>query len=171
LKRIAVISAEHMIFKMYKLVIRFTLYIVLVLSFSCVFQIKAEEKVSGSTPKHQKNQAVDNSSGVVTGKVSFGPLRPGPERVDETGNKEEQKEILQKMYSSHKVTVLRSDGKKIIREVEIDKTGTFKVELPPAVYLLQVTPAVGRFQKAPVTVEVKAGKTVTADISVDTGIR
>lgn len=111
-------------------------------------------------------------TGIVTGKVTFGPLRPGPARVEETPEDlEQKKKVLQEIYKSHKVAVLSVDGKKTIGEVEIDKDGNYKAELSPGTYQLRITPAKVRIQKQAVTVEVKEGKTITADLSVDTGIR
>jgi len=106
--------------------------------------------------------------GIVTGKVNFSPTRPGPVRPNEP----EDPELLRKIYSSYKVRVLAEDGKKVIRELEINPQGIYKTELEPGIYFLKVYPsAMGKIQKESERVQVTAGKTTNVDISVDTGMR
>lgn len=139
------------------------LLIASVLALTCLagFPLQAEEK--GST------QTKMTEMGIVTGKVTFSPLRPGPVRLNEP---EASPEVLQKVYAGHKVRVLAEDGKKIVREVEINSQGIYKAELEPGIYFLQVyPPSMGKFQKQGQRIEISAGKTIQADISVDTGIR
>ena len=117
----------------------------------------------------QETQTNNSTMGTVTGKVTFSPTRPGPVRANEP---EADPTVLQKIYAAHKVRVLAEDGKKVIREVEINSQGIYKTELEPGIYFLQITPpSMGKFQKQGERVEVVAGKTIQADISVDTGIR
>jgi hypothetical protein len=117
----------------------------------------------------QETQTNNSTMGTVTGKVKFSPTRPGPVRANEP---EADPSVLQKIYAAHKVRVLAEDGKKVIREVEINSQGIYKTELEPGIYFLQITPpSMGKFQKEGERVEVVAGKTIQADISVDTGIR
>jgi hypothetical protein len=117
----------------------------------------------------QETQTNSSTMGTVTGKVKFSPTRPGPVRANEP---EEDPSVLRKIYAAHKVRVLAEDGKKVIREVEINSQGIYKTELEPGIYFLQITPpSMGKFQKQGERVEVVAGKTIQADISVDTGIR
>jgi hypothetical protein len=138
--------------------------LMVLLTAACAFKITAEEKVSGPIPKNTPPK-----TGFVTGKVTFGPLLPGPERED---NSTGQNQIAEKMYDAHKVSVLDEHGKRTIREVAINKEGIYKVELPPGKYVLQVTPpGIGRFKKEFTKVEVKARETVQMDISIDTGMR
>ena len=147
------------------LYMKFCWMAILFLSAACAFKITAEEKVSGPIPKNTES----TKTGVVTGKVTFGPLQPGPEREGDTP---EPEEIAEKMYELHKVGILNEDGEKLIRDVSINKKGIYKVELPPGKYILQITPgSVGRFRQQPIKAEVIAGKTLQVDISIDTGLR
>ena len=117
----------------------------------------------------QETQTNSSTMGTVTGKVKFSPTRPGPVRPNEP---EAEPEVMQKIYAAHKVRVVAEDGKKVIREVEINSQGIYKTELEPGVYFLQITPpSMGKFQKRGERVEVVAGKTIQVDISVDTGMR
>jgi hypothetical protein len=117
----------------------------------------------------QETQTNSSTMGIVTGKINFSPIRPGPVRPNEP---EADPSIMQKIYAAHKVKILAEDGKKVIREVEINSQGIYKTELEPGIYFLQITPpSMGKIQKQPQRVEIAAGKTVQADISVDTGIR
>ncbi len=107
--------------------------------------------------------------GIVTGKVKFSPVRPGPVRPNEP---EADPSVMQKIYAAHKVKILAEDGKKMIREVEINSQGIYKTELEPGIYFLQIIPpSMGKVQKQSQRVEVIAGKTFQLDISIDTGIR
>jgi hypothetical protein len=117
----------------------------------------------------QETQTNSSTMGIVTGKVNFSPTRPGPVRPNEPGA---DSEVLQKIYAAHKVRVVAEDGKKVIREVEINSQGIYKTELEPGIYFLQITPpSMGKFQKQSQRIEITAGKTIQLDISVDTGIR
>lgn len=110
----------------------------------------------------------EKEMGIVTGKVKFSPVHPGPVRPNEP----EDTELMRKIYSAHKVRILAEDGKKMVREVEISPQGIFKTELEPGIYFFQVTPpSMGKIQKQSQRVEVIAGKTINVDISVDTGMR
>ncbi len=142
-----------------------TLILVLAVFVSCSIQGMAEEEKASKESVQTKMSRM----GVVTGKVSFGPLRPGPAREDE---QEENQDVLRKIYAEHKVKVLAADGKRTVREVEINSQGIYKVELEPGIYFLQITPpAMGKWQKQSLRTELKPGETVQVDISVDTGLR
>ena len=128
-----------------------------VLALMCV-SIQAEE-----------TQTSISKMGTVTGKVKFSPVQPGPVRANEP---EADPSVMQKIHAAHKVRILAEDGKKVIREVEINSQGIYKAELEPGIYFLQIIPpSMGKVQKQGGRVEVVAGKTIQADISVDTGIR
>jgi hypothetical protein len=128
-------------------------------------QFAAEERVSGPIPANKKATV---KSGIVTGKVTFTPFRPGPEREGDEDNPE-TKTIAEKMFATHKVEILKLDSKKKVGEVTINKDGVYKADLVPGKYYLQITPA--RFGKRPIEVEVISGKTTRVDISVDTGFQ
>ena len=133
------------------------LLIASVLALMCV-SIQAEEP-----------QTSISKMGTVTGKVKFSPVQPGPVRPNEP---EADPSVMQKIYTAHKVRVFAEDGKKVIREVEINSQGIYKTELEPGIYFLQIIPpSMGKVQKQGERVEVVAGKTIQADISVDTGMR
>ena len=133
------------------------LLIASVLTLMCV-SIQAEE-----------TQTSISKMGTVTGKVKFSPVQPGPVRPNEP---EADPSVMQKINAAHKVRILGEDGKKVIREVEINSQGIYKVELEPGIYFLQIIPpSMGKVQKQSQRIEVTAGKTIQFDISVDTGIR
>lgn len=133
------------------------LLIASVLTLMCV-SIQAEE-----------TQTSISKMGTVTGKVKFSPVQPGPVRPNEP---EADPSVMQKINAAHKVRILGEDGKKVIREVEINSQGIYKAELEPGIYFLQIIPpSMGKVQKQSQRIEVTAGKTIQFDISVDTGIR
>jgi hypothetical protein len=66
---------------------------------------------------------------------------------------------------------MKTGSTSIVKTIQSDSNGTFKVDLVPGVYTLQarggsVLPRCGE-----VSVEVKNGQYTNADISCDTGIR
>jgi hypothetical protein len=141
---------------------KFLWLVILILFSGCTFHLTASEKVSGPIPKKSETKY-----GVITGKVSFGPLKPGPESLVE-----ESQDVPAKIYETHKVAVFNEEGKKKIGEVPINKEGIYRIELPPGKYILRITPnSFGRFSNQPFKAEIVAGKTVQLDISVDTGMR
>jgi hypothetical protein len=106
-------------------------------------------------------------TGILTGKVTIGPLRPGPVRVDQT------EPAPTAMFASHKIVILAEDGKTKIKEVPIDAQGNYKVELKPGEYSVDFTPHDIGFKQSnpPKRVTVKAGKTTKQNLDLDTGIR
>jgi hypothetical protein len=138
------------------------LILILFIYVGCTLHFTASEQVSGPIPKKSETKY-----GVITGKVSFGPLTPGPESLVE-----DSQEVPAKIYETHKVAIFNENGKKKIGEVPINKEGIYRIELPPGKYILRITPnSFGRFSNQPFKAEIVAGKTLQLDISVDTGMR
>lgn len=106
-------------------------------------------------------------TGILEGKVTIGPLYPGPARVDQT------EPAPTEMYSSHKIVILGEDGKTKIKEVAIDSRGNYKVELKPGDYSVDFTPHDIGFKRSnpPKRVTIKAGQTTKQNFDLDTGIR
>lgn len=107
--------------------------------------------------------------GVIQGKVTVGPLTP-VERVPEPG--ETPSPIPAQVYTSRSVDILKADGRTLVKHVQFQGDGTYKVELPPGTYVV-ASPA-GQFEHArelPKTVTLKSGEVVTLDLDIDTGIR
>jgi hypothetical protein len=109
----------------------------------------------------------DTKTGSIEGRVTIGPLRPGPVRADQT-----EPEVPPELFASHKLVILSPDGKTIIIESKLDSKGNYKVDVPAGTYLVDVQPhdiGMGNFTAQSVVVE--AGKTVRHDIDIDTGMR
>jgi hypothetical protein len=107
------------------------------------------------------------SNGWIEGRVTIGPLRPGPVRADQ-----QEPEVPPELFASHKLVVLSQDGNTKVVETKIDSKGYYKVSVPAGTYLVDVQPhdiGMGRFTPQEATVE--AGKTIQHDIDIDTGMR
>ena len=73
-------------------------------------------------------------SGSLEGRITVGPMRPGPERADEG-----EQLLPPEFVASHKVAILTEDKRKV-KEVTLDSKGAFKVELAPGKYLVALEP-------------------------------
>jgi len=106
-------------------------------------------------------------TGILVGKVTIGPLYPGPARIDQPESAPTE------MYASHKIVILGEDGKTKIKEIPIDSQGNYKVELKPGNYSVDFTPHDIGFKQSnpPKRVTVKAGQTTKQNFDLDTGIR
>jgi len=99
----------------------------------------------------------------ISGTVTLGPTCP-VERIPPDPN------CAPKFYSTS-INIMKTGSTSIVKTIQSDSNGTFKVDLVPGVYTLQarggsVLPRCGE-----VSVEVKNGQYTNADISCDTGIR
>lgn len=105
--------------------------------------------------------------GILQGKFSVGPLRPGPQRIDEDNS-----EAAAKIFASHKIVILSAKDKSEIKEVAIDSRGAYRVELPAGEYLVDIKPAdIGIRKLPPRSVTIQAGKSTNLDLDFDTGMR
>lgn len=104
-------------------------------------------------------------TGTLAGKVSIGPLSP----VQMVG---EVEVVPPEVYAARKVLVYDKSGKNLIKQVDIDSTGHYLVELKPASYTVDINHlGIDRSGEVPRQLEIRAGETVTLDIDIDTGIR
>src|SRR6185503_1370293 len=98
-----------------------------------------------------KNMTTETKSSSIEGRVTIGPLRPGPVRVDQP-----EPEVPPELFASHKIVVLSEDGNTKIAESKIDSKGFYKIDVPSGTYLVDVQPhdiGMGRFTPQAVTVE------------------
>jgi hypothetical protein len=120
--------------------------------------------LAGCTHKAMTN---DTKSGSIEGRITIGPLRPGPVRADQP-----EPEVPPELFASHKIVVLSQDGKTTIVESKPDSKGNYKVDVPAGTYLVDVQPHdIGMGNFTPQEVVVEAGQTVHHDIDIDTGMR
>jgi len=114
-----------------------------------------------------KPMTSDTKSGSIEGRVTIGPLRPGPVHVDQ-----QEPEVPPELFASHKIVVLNQDGKTTIAETKIDSKGNYKVDVPAGTYLVDVQPHdIGMGNFTPQEVVVEPGLSAQHDIDIDTGMR
>lgn len=123
--------------------------------------------VSGAETKMNQTQT-NAGKGILEGKVTIGPLHPGPVRVGE-----EEQPIDPAIFAPLRVVIYGPDGKEI-HQVKLDARGYYKVELDPGKYLVGITPQkYGIRPGARIRQEaiIESGKTTKLNIDIDTGIR
>jgi hypothetical protein len=103
--------------------------------------------------------------GYLTGHVTIGPLQPvqraGPSATP-----------APEVFSARSINIFQPDGTTLVVNVRIDSDGTFRVALPPGVYVVTLAKSgLDRARGLPKTVTIEGGKTVTLDVDIDTGIR
>lgn len=99
----------------------------------------------------------------ITGTVTLGPTCP-VERIPPDPN------CVPKFYSTS-INIMEARDNKIIKTVESDSNGTFKIDLDQGLYILQAQGG-NVLPRCPlVSVDVKSGQYITTNISCDTGIR
>jgi len=75
-------------------------------------------------------------------------------------------------YAEYPLVVLSQDGKKEIAKVTADRSGHYRLVLPPGVYVLDVQDRERKHVRAkPQKFEVVSNRTVRIDMEMDTGIR
>jgi ankyrin repeat protein len=118
--------------------------------------------------REHSNPANVSAEGWIEGRVKIGPLRPGPERLDEP------EPDMGRLFSRHKIVILSEEGSKKVKEVSLDAKGNYKVSLPPGKYQVDFQPhdiGIGMRFFRPQIVTVQADKTTRHDIAIDTGMR
>jgi hypothetical protein len=106
--------------------------------------------------------------GFVEGRVTIGPLRPGPERVDQT-----PQPIPPEMFAQYVIRVYRSDGTTKVLDAKINSDGTYRIGLGPGSYMIGAIRSDGGrgFGGGPQPIEIQSGQTLHFDIDIDTGMR
>jgi hypothetical protein len=108
---------------------------------------------------------VTRTTGVVEGKVTIGPLQP----VEKPG---ETPTVPPEVYQARKIMVYDSSHQTLVKQVDINDQGYYRVELVPGIYTIDINyVGIDRSPDAPKQVEVKPGQAITLDINIDTGIR
>lgn len=102
--------------------------------------------------------------GLLEVSVSIGPLCP-VEPCDITPKQ------LEKMYEGIKIFIY-SENKILVKEIKLDNTGNYKVELNPGRYIVDTDNiGIGGSKDLPKEVNIESGKTIKLNINIDTGIR
>lgn len=116
---------------------------------------------------HKNPQQEIKPSGVIQGRLTIGPVCPGPERLDRPC------EPPPEMYAAHRLIVLSADSSAKITEITMDGKGYYKMELPPGSYVMDFAPRdvgmPGGFPPTPFSIE--QGKVTQLDLDIDTGMR
>ena len=108
----------------------------------------------------------NSGEGWIEGRVTIGPLRPGPVHIDDP------EPDASKLFSSHKIVILSAGQNKKIKEVSTTAKGNYKVSLPAGKYRVDFQPHdIGMMPYEPQTVIVQTGKTTTHNLEIDTGMR
>lgn len=103
--------------------------------------------------------------GLLQGYVTIGPIWP----VEREG---EVPEIPCEVYEVRKIMVYDKNGRDLLKQVDIDCDGRYRVELEPGVYTVDINRIGVDFSgDLPERVEIMAGVTSSLDIDIDTGIR
>jgi hypothetical protein len=103
--------------------------------------------------------------GLLQGYVTIGPIWP----VEKEG---EEPEIPCEVYEARKIMVYDKNGRNLVKQVDIDCDGRYRVELEPGVYTVDINRIGVDFSSdVPEQVEIMAGTTFRLDIDIDTGIR
>ncbi len=104
-------------------------------------------------------------TGVLEGTVTIGPIFP----VERLG---EKPPVPPEVYAARKIMVYDRSGKNLIKQVDLSNNGTYRVELKPGTYLVDINHiGIDRSAEVPKTIQIKTGETVKLDIDIDTGIR
>lgn len=103
--------------------------------------------------------------GLLAGQVTVGPVCP-LEREDQVC------EPKPDMYTSQKVFVYSKTTKAQVAKLPIKEDGSYRIELAPGVYTVDMPHAgVAHSNDLPTDIVVTAGKTFVLNVDIDTGIR
>ncbi|MGB8217440.1 MAG: hypothetical protein WCE94_09070 [Candidatus Methanoperedens sp.] len=108
---------------------------------------------------------VQRETGVLQGHVRIGPLCPvEPCRISP--------DQMEKVYDLRKILIYDENRQSLLEEVQIDKNGSYMVNLAPGNYVVDINRiGIDRSAQVPGKINIESGKTVVLDISIDTGIR
>lgn len=103
-------------------------------------------------------------TGVLEGTVTIGPIWPvQPPTPPPTPCA---------VYQARKIMVYNSDRTELVKQVDIDCQGFYRVELKAGIYTVDINRiGIDRSREVPKQIEIKPGFTVKLDIDIDTGIR
>ena len=104
-------------------------------------------------------------TGTLEGEVTIGPVSP----VERPG---EKPPIPCEVYEARKIVVYDKNGNNLIKQVDINCEGQYRVDLETGVYTIDINRVgIDHSGDVPRKVEIEAGETVTLNIDIDTGIR
>ena len=104
--------------------------------------------------------------GTLEGRVSIGPLTP-VERVG-VPTPIPPPEV----YAARSINIFQTDGKTLVANVKINPDGTYRVELKPGTYVVNIArTGLDRGTDLPKTITIVNGQTTHLVIDIDTGIR
>ena len=104
--------------------------------------------------------------GTLEGQVTIGPLSP----VVQAGASEPTP--APEVYAARQIVILSEDGEKELARVQIEADGSYRIELAPGAYQVDITHTGIDFSKdLPAQVEIRPGETTRLDVDIDTGIR
>lgn len=106
--------------------------------------------------------------GFVEGRVTIGPLLPGPERIDQT-----PPPIPPEAFAQYVIRVYRADGVTKVTEAKINSAGTYRIGLQAGSYQIGADRSDGgrMFGGGAQPIKIQSGQTVQLNIDIDTGMR
>jgi len=105
------------------------------------------------------------SLGTIKGKASVGPNCPVERQNAPCAAKPET-------YTALEVILYSADKASVVKSMHLTPDGTYQFEVPAGIYIVDVLHSgIGGSKDLPKSLTVKAGETLEADFSFDTGIR
>ena len=105
---------------------------------------------------------IDIPRGRLFGVVTIGPNCPGPQDCPTPPS----------AYRERKILIYNADRSRLLFTVDIDTTGAFLIDLPPAGYIADLRGAgIDRTTDLPATVQIRANQSTRLDVRIDTGLR
>ena len=103
--------------------------------------------------------------GILEGNVTIGPICP-VEQPDSPCP------VPCEVYQARHVMIYNENGTKLLKQVAIDCTGHYRVELWPGEYTVDISDVgIDHSGDVPKKIEINSGLTIGFDIDIDTGIR
>lgn len=120
-----------------------------------------------STPVPARPTTLNQNTGTLAGRVTIGPLSPGPVRLGIT-----PPPIPPEVFAARTIQIYASDGATLVTSVKINSNGTYSVTLPPGNYVVDLARnGIDRGRDLPKKIQIEPSKSVQLDIDIDTGIR
>jgi len=106
------------------------------------------------------------ANGFLEGAVTVGPLTP-VERMDAPSPTPPPE-----VYTSRALNVFKVDGVTLVKRVPFEPDGSYRVELPPGTYVVDIEHSgIDSASGLPTSTTIRSGETTRLDIDIDTGIR
>ena len=105
-------------------------------------------------------------NGILEGVVTVGPLIP----VERAGVPTPAPPP--EVFTSRALEVFKADGKTLVKHVPFQADGTYRVELPPGTYVVDIEhTGIDHAAGLPVRVVIHSNEVTRIDVDIDTGIR